>query len=209
MFADRREAGEMLAKAIKDALDPDGYKVLGIPRGGVATGARVAEILGLELAPVNAVKIRAPWNPEFAIGAIAEGIEPLMDPAWASHPRLARGSLEHAVNEARDDLKRRRDKYGTPGDIANCPVIVVDDGAATGYTVLAAARSLRAADVSRLIIALPVASPDADALLRDECDQLLIHQTPVTFMAVGQFYLSFGQVSDEEVCQYLGRTGNN
>ncbi|MFO7942485.1 MAG: phosphoribosyltransferase family protein [Bacillota bacterium] len=175
MFADRNEAGKVLAKAIRDELDPAGHKVLGIPRGGVTVAAEVAESLGLQLAPVNAVKIRAPWNPEFAIGAIAEGIEPLMDPDWSSHPRLAQGSVERAVAEAREDLARRRDKYGTPGEIEGCPVIVVDDGAATGYTVLAAARSLRAAGVSRLVIALPVASPDAAALLRGECDQLLVH----------------------------------
>ncbi|MFO7942275.1 MAG: phosphoribosyltransferase family protein, partial [Bacillota bacterium] len=97
------------------------------------------------------------------------------------------------------------DKYGTPGEIEGCPVIVVDDGAATGYTVLAAARSLRASGVSHLVLALPVASPDAATLLRGECDQLLVHMAPTTFMAVGQFYRAFGQVSDDEVCEFLGR----
>ncbi len=206
MFTDRVDAGAALAKALPDQENARQWQILGIPRGGVVVAAEVARILALPLAVVHAVKVRAPWNPELAIGAVAEGIEPILDPAWKDPRALSDQARDLAVSRARQDLNERQGIYGAPGEVAGEHVVMIDDGAATGFTTIAAARSLRAAGVAELVVALPVSSVEAARALEDECDRLIVLATPRNFMAVGQFYREFSAVDEHEVLRLLGRS---
>ncbi len=201
MFENRTEAGILLAKAVMDREEGVFHSVLGVPRGGIVVAAPVANALGASLAPVHAIKIRAPQNPELAIGAVANGIDPVLDSAWAM--RLGRTDLQSCLETAMQELRARQRKYGQTSDIAGQRVVMVDDGAATGYTTMAAARSIRASGAKCLVVAVPVASPEAAAALQEEADVLVTLGIPKAFMAVGQFYRSFEPVSDEEVLRLL------
>ena len=203
MFQDRNEAGARLAEALFTRVNVDGFKVLGIPRGGVVIAGEVARSLGLELAPMHAVKIRAPWNPELAIGAVAEGIDPILDSQWSKHPSLDEGALSVAEQRARRDLEDREHAFGGPGEVVGRRIILVDDGVATGYTLLAAMRSLNDAGVRELVVAVPVASPESVEMLEKECDLFVALATPAGFMAVGQYYREFSAVPEGEVWRIL------
>ncbi len=203
MFQNRKEAGASLAETLSTRTNVKGFKVLGIPRGGVVVAGEIARILGLELAPMHAVKIRAPWNPELAIGAVAAGIDPILDPQWSGHPSLDEGALSVAEQRARRDLEDRERAFGGPGELLGRRILLVDDGIATGYTVLAAMRSLNAAGVRELVVAAPVAAPRSAAALEKECDLFVALAEPAGFMAVGQYYREFSAVPEGEVWRIL------
>lgn len=208
MFADRLDAAERLAQALQ-AYRGRHPLILAIPRGAVPMGWVLAERLEGELDVVLVRKLRAPGSPEFAVGSIAES-------GWvylAPHARSAgatEGYLEEEKRHQLAVLRERRGRY-TPGRAAADPagrvVIVVDDGLATGATMVAALHAVRGHKPATLVCAVPVASPDSLELVRPFADEVVCLYAPEDFYAVGQFYRTFGQVSDEEAIRLLGSGG--
>lgn len=208
MFADRTEAAERLAAALRQHQDQHPL-ILAIPRGAVPMGAVLARRLHGELDVVMVRKLRAPGSPEFAVGAIDET-------GWAyvaPHAPAAGATLEYLEEEKRRQLvemRRRRALYTPsrpPIAAAGRTVIVVDDGLATGSTMLAALHAVRERKPARLVCAVPVAAPDSLELVRPHADEVVCLAAPAGFAAVGQFYRSFPQVEDAEVVALLRASG--
>ncbi len=203
VFKDRIDAGRQLTeKILEGGREYD--LVLGVPRGGIPVAAIIAGALDLPLHAAVSNKIRAPWNPELAVGAVGEDGTALRDPRMRSLGALTEREFEAASQEALTELERRVDLYGSVGDGArDRRVILVDDGAATGLTLRASVASLKNLGAAAITVALLVASPDAAEALRAECDEAIIIAVPGGFMAVGQFYQRFSPVSDSEVLSHL------
>ena len=207
VFADRAEAGRLLAERLGDMglADP---LVLALPRGGVPVGAEIARRLGAPLDVALVRKLGAPDQPELAVGAVADGDSPEI--VLNTELVAAMGVSEDfiAAEAARElaVIERRRRDYAhlrPAAAPAGRSVIVVDDGVATGMTMQAALRAVRRQGPARLIATAPVASRDAVAMLGEECDEVVCLSAPRRFGSVGSFYRSFGQVSDEEVAALL------
>ena len=211
VFFDRAAAGAELARALsRRSLTPP-VIVLGLARGGVAVAAPVAKALRAALDVMVVRKVGMPGQPELAIGAIAPPNivvrEPRVADELSEYDDLQDEAFERAVNEQRRELERREQLYRRglpPLDLAGKTVILVDDGLATGATMLAAMRAARAARAARIVIAAPVASPDAAALVAAEADEVVILETPPLY-AISQWYEEFDQVEDQEVCRLLAR----
>jgi predicted phosphoribosyltransferase len=204
MFADRREAGERLAILLADLADRPTV-VLGIPRGGAEVAAVVAEALGAPLDVVVPRKIGAPGNPELGIGAVAEGVQ-VLDERLIRTLGVGPAFLEGAIAEQRREIARRVARYRggrPPAPIAGRTAVVVDDGVATGGTAVAAVRWASAQGATAVVLAVPVAPPEAVRRLRSEADEVRALLTPEYFSSVGQWYADFPQVSDERVVALL------
>jgi len=207
LFKDRRDAGKQLAARLAFLKDQPNVVVLGIPRGGVVVAAEIARALHAPLDVFLAHKLGAPFNPELAVGAITSTGEVLLDELIVTELRLSEKELAREVAQQRKEIARRLAAFRRnrpPLDLQNKTVVIVDDGIATGSTMLAALRALRRQKIARLILAIPVGPPETLQRLACECDQVVVLDTPEPFWAVGRFYLQFGQTSDEEVIQLLG-----
>ncbi|MCG6659160.1 phosphoribosyltransferase [Halomonas campisalis] len=202
MFRDRLDAAEQLARRL-DRLKGHQPLILAIPRGGVPMAHRLAEALDGELDVVLVRKIGAPGSPEFAIGAVSEEGEVLLDDDVASH--FSPVAVEREIARQQRLIDERRQRY-TPVRPPIPPegrvVVVVDDGSATGATMEAALRALHGRP-ERLIAALGVASPSAVKRLEAWADEVVCLQVPEGFMAVGQFFADFSEVDDDEVMALL------
>jgi putative phosphoribosyl transferase len=207
-FRDRRHAGELLAGELAWLADAPRPIVLALPRGGVPVGWAVAEALHAPLEVFVVRKIALPHSPEYAVGAIASGGVQVMDPDAA---RLMRPQeLLAVVREETEELERRELAYrgGRPlPPLCGRSVIVVDDGAATGATLEAAAHAVRKLGPLSICVAAPVGSRDAQRRLRPLVDQLVLGAAPEPFHAVSQFYQRFPQCTDQEVQALLERSG--
>ena len=205
MFTDRTDAGHQLADVI-EVHDLDADVILAIPRGGLPVGRVVADKLGVPLDVVVARKIGAPWNPELGIGAVASD-----GTVWLNDSLIEEAGVPDDYIDEQSDVERRnaeekRDRYRgdrPPLDLDGKTVIVVDDGVATGATTTACLRQVRNDGASHVVLAVPVAPPRSVERLRSEADDVICVETPPHFGAVGQFYDSFTQVSDEEAMALL------
>ena len=212
-FPDRRGAGRVLAAALRRRFTgPDGRLtlerplVLALPRGGVAVAAEVALDLGVPLDVLVTRKIGYPQQPELGVGALAEGGEPVYDDAMLRELGIEKADLAGVVARERAELARRVEVYrgGRPApDVRDRSVILTDDGLATGVTARAALRAIRAARPARVVLAVPVGSPGSVAALAAEADDIVALALPRTFHAVGEWYTSFGQLTDADVLALL------
>jgi putative phosphoribosyl transferase len=204
LFTDRNDAAQKLAEALQ-AFHGKQPLILAIPRGAVAMGRVLADRLDGELDVVLVRKLRAPGSPEYAIGAIDEAGWAYISPD-ALRAGATAGYLEEEKRERLADLHRRRAMY-TPGrssvDPAGRLVIVVDDGLATGATMIAALHAVRQRKPAKLVCAVPVAARDSLELVRQYADEVVCLEVPAYFGAVGQFYDWFPQVEDAEVVRLL------
>ncbi|MFQ5790090.1 MAG: phosphoribosyltransferase [Acidobacteriota bacterium] len=206
-FRNRRQAAELLSEQLK------GYRgqsplVLGIPRGAVPMARVIAEALNGELDVVLVHKLRAPHQPEYAIGSVGEAGDTSLS-TDACRLGIAKEYIDGEVQSELDELRQRRARY-TPVRPPISPrdrvVIVLDDGVATGWTMIAALRAVRSLEPAKLIAAMAVAPPQALSLMEKEADEVVCLEAPAYFFAVGQFFEEFRQVSDEEVVEALKAT---
>ena len=209
-YADRVEAGRVLAQALSHLKGQSDLVVLGVPRGGVVVAAEVARALAAPLDVTITRKVGAPGNPEFAIGAVSEGGGLVLDQGTIHQIRIPESYVEEEVARQRAELERRLTLYRggrKPVPLKGQTVILVDDGIATGATMLATLRALRARQPARIILAVPVAPQDALDRLRQEADEVVCPHVPAFFWAVGAFYERFDQTTDEEVVRLLQALG--
>jgi predicted phosphoribosyltransferase len=204
-FFDRREAGQLLADELRHLSDKETV-VLGIPRGGIVVAAELAEALHADLDIVLSRKLGAPGNPELAIGAVSENGKFLINEEWAFQVGANKAYIEEEKARQWKEITRRREWYRDVRpkiDLKGKVVIVTDDGIATGATMEAALWVARQEGPKSLIGAVPVGAEDSLEKLTRYADELLCMRLPEFFAAVGQFYLNFPQVTDEEVLEIL------
>lgn len=207
IFRDRRDAGEKLAAHLSHLTGEPDLIVLGIPRGGVVVAAEIAHALNAPLDVFIAHKIGAPFNPELAIGALAECGDVWYDEDLIGQLRIGPDEIKSAVDAQHLEILRHAAMFREgrpPLEIAGKRVVLVDDGIATGSTVLVSLRSLRKQSPGRLILAIPVGPAETVEKLARECDEAVVLSTPEPFWAVGRFYANFEQTSDEQVIDLLG-----
>ncbi len=207
IFTDRNEAGRLLAKRLT-AMKLDRPAVFALPRGGVPVAAIVAEALHAPLDLVLVRKIGAPGQPELAIGAVVDGDEPQMvfNESLVAMTGADAAYIEAVGKRELAEIERRREKYlggRKRPDPKGRDVVVIDDGLATGATALAAVRALKKRGAARVILAVPVAPPDAVTRLGREADEVVCLEQPRDFQAIGQWYLDFHQLEDDEVIRLL------
>ncbi|HEY1810637.1 MAG TPA: phosphoribosyltransferase [Acidobacteriaceae bacterium] len=201
IFKDRRHAGRVLARAVREQLEWAGAIVLGLPRGGVPVAYEVAEALRLPLDVFVVRKLGAPGQEELAMGAVASGGLVVVDTAVVRAFGISQATIEAAAERERNEIARREKLYREglmPVGVEGRTVILIDDGLATGSTMKAAARALGPV-AQRVLVAVPVAAEATCEELRREVDALVCLETPHPFHAVGQFYGDFDQTTDEEV----------
>jgi putative phosphoribosyl transferase len=209
LFKDRSDAGRQLAARLH-AWRGRGAIVLALPRGGVPVGFEIARELHAALDLVLVRKIGAPHEPELALGAVADGESPelVADDRLVAALEVTGNYLADAKATALAELARRRSVYlkdRPPVPVQGRPVIVVDDGIATGATMLAALRATRQRRPAHLVLAVPVAPTETISRLRAAADEIICLSKPAEFFAVGQFYRAFPQLSDGEVIAFLNQ----
>lgn len=207
MFLDRVEAGRLLAAKLSVYKNNKAVMVLGVPRGGVEVAYAIAKELKAVLGIAVAKKIAVPVNPELALGAVAFGGIVSLDDGFISGHGIGRNYIESEVKRLSEEIKKKYASYHVRfPDVKNKIVIIVDDGMATGHTVLAAIMAVKEGKPKKVVVAVPVSSAQAAELLRKEADEVVCLSTPEFFMAVGEFYQSFPQLTDEDVISYLKRS---
>ena len=208
VFSDRVAAGAALATEMqRRSLQPP-VLVLALPRGGVPVACEIARSLGAPLDVMLVRKVGMPGQPELAIGAVASGNIVVHDRTLErEYPGIAE-AFERVAAEERRELSRRESVYRAglpPLVLEGKTVVLVDDGLATGSTMLAAVRAARAGGAASVIVAAPVASSQAAELVGPEADELIILQIPALLFAIGEWYERFEQLEDEEVCRLLAK----
>ncbi|WP_291925430.1 phosphoribosyltransferase family protein [Limnohabitans sp.] len=204
MFKDRLDAARQLSKALKK-YEGQNPLIMAIPRGAVPMSAWIADVLHGQMDVVLVRKLRAPLQPEVAIGAVDETGRAYLSPCAAT-PGIAPQYVKDEIKLQMKTLKARRQQYSqirAPIPVQGRVVIVVDDGLATGATMMSALKAVRQHHPQRLVCAIPVASPDALSKIKPLADETVCLHAPEDFMAVAQFYQQFPQVDDAQVMASL------
>jgi len=202
MFKDRRDAGRQLAGAVAHFSGQGDVIVLALPRGGVPVAYEVARAIGAPLDVFLVRKLGTPGQPELAMGAIASGGVVVMNDDVLRHVSVAPAELAAVTREETAELERRERAYRglrPHPSLEGRVVILVDDGLATGSSMRAAVRAVRAQKPQRLVVAVPVGAFSTCEGLRGEADEVVCLQRPRDFAAVGHWYEDFSQTSDAEV----------
>lgn len=206
LFKDRIDAGKQLAAALKQYANDDGTIVIALPRGGVVIGFEVAKALNLTLDIVCPRKIGAPSNPELAIGAITETGDGILSDMLIEQLGVSEEYIKNSIKKEKKEALWRLNHYRKnrpPRNLKDKKVLIVDDGIATGSTMRAAIKTVRAESAKEIILAVPVAPPDTIEKLKKDVDKTICLASPSSFFAVGQFYDFFEQTTDEEVITLL------
>jgi putative phosphoribosyl transferase len=208
LFRDRAEAGRVLADRLKRAIRERDILVLALPRGGVPVGFEIAQAFHADLDVFLVRKLGVPGHEELAMGAIASGGVRVLNNAVIQQLGIPPAAIERVTERELREIARRevlyRDGRG-PRSIEQRNVVLVDDGLATGATMLAAARAVSARRPKKVVVAAPVAAPEACEAFREHVDQIVCAETPEPFQAVGIWYQDFSQTSDDEVRALLER----
>lgn len=201
VFADRRDAGRALAKALREQATFENAIVLALPRGGVPVAYEVATELHLPLDVFIVRKLGVPFEPELAMGAVASGGIVVLNEQVLRLYSIRREAVDAAITREQEEIVRREVAYREgrpPAQVSGRTVMVIDDGLATGATMRAAIRALRPV-AARMIVAVPVAAAGTCEQIRHEVDQLISLECPESFSAVGEFYREFEPTTDDEV----------
>lgn len=201
-FADRNEAGRLLAGELARLRQAKRPLLLALPRGGVPVAAVVADELGLSFDLLIVRKLGVPGHEEYAMGAIAAGGVMVLDHRVVAQLGIQLEDVERVIQRETRELERRELFYREnrpPPEVAGRTVILVDDGIATGSTMSAAIELLRKRKAGRIVVAVPVAPHDAVRRLRTAADEVIVLLEPADFIAVGHWYADFSQTSDEDV----------
>lgn len=206
-YRDRTEAGERLAQELK-ALDLPAPVVLALPRGGVPVAYEVARELAAPLDLVMVRKIGVPSQPELAAGAVVNGANPeiVVNEEVARHARLVPADIERLAEAQLDLIRERRGLYlkgRVQVPLSGRTAVVVDDGIATGATMRAALKAVRRQAPARIVLAVPVAAPETLEAMKKEADLIVCPNVPTYLGAIGAFYVTFDQTSDDEVIRLL------
>ncbi len=207
-FADRHDAGKRLAAEL-ERFRGEHPVVVAIPRGGVPVGAEIAEALGAPLDAIMVRKIGAPWQPEYAIGAVAEGGVKILAERELRILDLGTETVEALVARAERELAERAEHYRGQRpltEVKGRTVLLVDDGLATGRTAMAAARALRERGAARVVLAVPIAAAQSVREIQANVDEVVALHAPENLLAIGFWYRNFSQTSDEEVMALLQRS---
>lgn len=205
-FVDRHQAGERLAKKLTAYAGKPQTIVIGLPRGGVVTAATTARLLNLPLDIVCPRKIGAPFNEEYAIGAVTETGDACFNERVINQLGVSQQYLDHAVQTQSLEARRRLTLYRQgrlPRQYRDWTVILIDDGIATGATMKAAIQSMRAEQAKEIVVATPVIPPEHVREFKEMTDAFYYLAAPEHFSAVGQFYGSFEATTDDEVIALL------
>lgn len=205
---DRHDAGARLGEALRAYAGRPDVLVLGLPRGGVPVAAVVAQALRAPLDVLTVRKLGLPGQPELAMGAIASGGAQVLDHQTVAAALVTPGEIVRVAQREETELARRDAAFRRnrpPLDVTGRCAIVVDDGMATGCTMRAAVLSLRRRQAAQVVVAVPVASPEACAALSAEADRCICLATPTPFFSVGEWYQDFAQLKDEDVQDILVR----
>jgi len=205
-FRDRRDAGRVLAQELVSYRGQENLLVLGLARGGVPVGWEVAAALRAPLDVFVVRKLGVPQWQELAMGALATGGGIVVNDNLVRNLGISDEQLQATIQRETDELNRRESAYRCdrpPVSMADRTVILVDDGIATGASMMAAVRAARAAKPARLVVAVPVGPPSACRELASEADDVVCATMPPGFEAVGQVFADFHQVTDDEVRELL------
>jgi predicted phosphoribosyltransferase len=206
IFRDRRDAGRQLAARLRRYADRSDVLVLALPRGGVPVAYEVAQELNAPLDVFLVRKLGVPGYEELAMGAIASGGVRVLNEDIVNYLRIPDEVMDAVAIREQRELERRERAYRgdrPPPDVKDRVVILIDDGLATGSTMRAAAESLRLEKPRRIVVAVPVSSPETCNQFRSEVDEIVCAFTPEHFQGVGLWYEDFSQTSDEEVSELL------
>lgn len=207
MFRDRDDAGRQLARELKRSTLHCPL-VLGIPRGGIVVGHALACELGADLDVVLSRKLRSPRQPELAVGALSEDGHIYLNEYGQALAEEDPASLRQETQLQREEIARRKELFRRihpQASVEGRSVIVTDDGLATGATMIAALETIRPRQPREILIAVPVGSPDRLEEIRPLCDSVVCLLQPEDFLAIGQFYEDFSQISDDEVLDLLAK----
>ena len=210
LFEDRQEAGKRIAKKLARFRQTDTL-ILAIPRGGIPVAAMVAHRLQLQWSFIVTRKLPVPTNPEAGFGAVAQNGTIVLNRPMLSGLRLTKQQIDGIAAQVRDEVARRADLYSAarpPLDVSGRPVIVLDDGIASGYTMLAALKSVRSHKPALVIAAAPVASRSAAALLQERADECIFEiVSPAVPFAVADFYVTWHDLTDADIIPLLRADG--
>lgn len=208
MFADRKEAGRLLAERLLSYRERKDVIVLALPRGGVVTGYEIAAALSLPLDVLLVRKIGYPDQPELAVGAVSETGRVVLNRSLIEAGNVPKEYIDREIEQEQEEIRRRLYLYrrGRPvSGLEGKTIILVDDGIATGATIKAAISTLKQEGIARLVVAAPVAPPSTAQEISSMADEFVCIDTPYDFGAVGSYYQDFAQVSDVEVVDLLGK----
>lgn len=209
-FSDRHDAGRQLARKLSKYADQEDVILLALPRGGVPVACEIVQVIKAPLDLLIVRKLGLPGEEELAIGAIASGGIRILNQDIIDILGINQMTVDRVTEQEIVELQRREQQYrgNRPAlDVHDCRVILVDDGLATGATMLAAIRAVRTRHPAQVVVAIPTASTQAIYLLRQEADEIHYVMAPEPFEGVGRWYEDFSQTTDEEVRSLLKKAG--